>query len=358
MPSVPPTLPRGFENLRVGYGFMDCPNADKKNLEGWIFCLQEELDSVRAYLDGAFAGSAPLEGSPDIGDLFPTVPHAARSCYRLEFQPGAFKTDRVNRALVVGFHGDRPVVRISSVLFADAIVPDVPIPPADLIWTTQGNHDPLSYKALGFRYYRQLLDAVARHRDWRSIGRVLDWGCGSGRVAANFLAAPDGPRVCGCDIDAAAIAWCAANLPNGEFRLLQGFPDLPYPDASFDLIIAFAALMPFGPDELALLFPELKRVLAPKGLLVASLQGLYSAAIRFLPEVVAEKTRVGFLNGSQHDSLHPPPPELNKFYRGGFYWAPDFVAREWSKYFHVLEYGEGAINFDQDLVVMQRLSGL
>jgi SAM-dependent methyltransferase len=353
MRSVSPTLPPGFENLRVGYGaaFAD---LDQNSIEGFILCLDQELDSVQIYNEGILAGAAPLQDSPDIADLFPTIAHASRSNYQLRPPPAIWKTDTINRTLVVGFHGRKPITRISSIFFADTIRPDVPIPTSDLVQLVQGTPDPITYKGQGFRYYHQIREAVARHQDWRSLRRVLDWACGSGRLASYFLAEPDAPTVRGCDVHAGAIAWCRANLPNGEFRLVEGSPDLPYPDAGFDLAIALAAVMPFGPKEMALLFDEMKRVLAPGGLLVMSLQGLFAAAIRFPPKVIADMVQDGFVNGSRHDALHPPAPEYGKFYRGGFYWTPDFVAREWTKFFDILEYDEGMLNYDQDLVVMRR----
>jgi SAM-dependent methyltransferase len=352
MPSVA-IPPPAFENLRVGYGsaFAD---LDQNLIEGCILCLDQELDSVQIYNEGILVGTAPLQDSPHIADLFPMIAHASRSSYQLRPEPANWKTNTINRTLVVGFHGQKPITRISSIFFADTLLPDVPTPTSDLIELVQGDPDPKIYKAQGFRYYHQIREAVTRHQDWRFLRRVLDWGCGSGRVAAYFLAEPDGPKVRGCDVHAGAIAWCRANLPNGEFRLLEDFPDLPYPDAGFDLAIALAAVMPLGPEELALFFDEVTRVLAPEGLLVMSLQGLFAAALRFPPKVIAVMVQDGFLNGSRHDDLHPPSPEYAKFYRGGFYWTPDFVAREWTKSFDILEYDEGMLNYDQDLVVMQR----
>ena len=41
-------------------------------------------------------------------------------------------------------------------------------------------------------------DAVAKYGDWASIGRMLDWGCGCGRVTRCFLRAQPELEVHGC----------------------------------------------------------------------------------------------------------------------------------------------------------------
>ena len=53
------------------------------------------------------------------------------------------------------------------------------------------------------------------------VGRVLDWGCGSGRVTAHWVALRPGPEVHGCDIDADAIAWCNDQLRPGAFTRIE-----------------------------------------------------------------------------------------------------------------------------------------
>ena len=105
-------------------------------------------------------------------------------------------------------------------------------------------------------------------RNWALVeGRaVLDFGCGIGRVAVAL--APDAGRVVGVDLSAAMVGQArerAAGLANAAFEATDGGP-LPFPDASFDLVLAvdsFPYLVRAG--VLAAQLADFARVLRPGG---------------------------------------------------------------------------------------------
>src|SRR6267378_1721793 len=68
-------------------------------------------------------------------------------------------------------------------------VPDLvhrDLPPASLRFHVAGSSDRESFVSIGANAARQLLDAVARHRDPATIRDVLDFGCGCGRIARHM----------------------------------------------------------------------------------------------------------------------------------------------------------------------------
>ena len=73
---------------------------------------------------------------------------------------------------------------------------------------------------------------------WDFAGkRVLDFGCGAGRVLRHFVGEATRAQVHGCDIDAASIAWVAEALdPPIHGHVTGERPPLPFTDGSFDLI--------------------------------------------------------------------------------------------------------------------------
>lgn len=105
-------------------------------------------------------------------------------------------------------------------------------------------------------------------RGWVGLdeARVLDFGCGIGRVAV--AVAPHAAEVTGVDISAAMIAEArrrAAGLEGVRFEATDGRA-LPFPDASFDLVLAvdsFPYLVRAGVLDRQL--AELARVLRPGG---------------------------------------------------------------------------------------------
>jgi SAM-dependent methyltransferase len=341
----PPTFAEDYEKLRRARGYLDDPDERSLHLAGWILLPDRELDSVRVYANGTLVDSAEIEFRGEIADHYPGILHAARSGFRVDLSSGRPELKGIDRIRVVGCQGQRSIAYFESLLFKSINIPIFELPPPRLIYKVQGDHDGDLFRSLGFRYYNQLLEAISRHRDPRSVRRILDWGCGSGRLAAHFLADPRGFEVFGCDLDPDAITWCRQSLQPGEFTQITLSPHLPYPDGTFDIIIALSVLECFGADDYGRWLPELRRVLAPHGLFLASIQGLFAASFALAAEVIPALHRHGILDSADYT------PEDREW--RGFFLTREFVYREWSKYFDVLDYCEGEINADQDLVVMR-----
>jgi SAM-dependent methyltransferase len=110
--------------------------------------------------------------------------------------------------------------------------------------------------------------------DWSFDGkRVLDFGCGSGRVLRHFLDQAGAAELWGCDIHGPSIDWLRANLsPPFHFFQNQPEPGLPFEGGHLDLIWA-TSVMTHITDNWSGWLMELDRVLAPGGLLIASFLG-------------------------------------------------------------------------------------
>lgn len=98
--------------------------------------------------------------------------------------------------------------------------------------------------------------------------RVLDFGCGIGRVAAAL--APLAAEVIGVDLSEQMVAQArarTAGVPNLRFEVSDGI-DLPFPDASFDLVLAvdsFPYLVRAGESVLTSTLTDIARLLRPGG---------------------------------------------------------------------------------------------
>ncbi|MFG2831590.1 class I SAM-dependent methyltransferase [Streptomyces sp. NPDC048434] len=99
--------------------------------------------------------------------------------------------------------------------------------------------------------------------------RVLDYGCGYGRLTAE-LAGSGYRAVCGVDVSAALIARGRREHPELELRRCPGFP-LPFEDGAFDAALLFAVLtcVPGDADQTAIA-GELGRLVRPGGVLYLS----------------------------------------------------------------------------------------
>ncbi len=159
---------------------------------------------------------------------------------------------------------------------------DLPVPPPDLaarVGWTEGV-DPVEFY---LREGKDVHDLVVGclPPDWSFPGRrVLDFGCGSGRVLRHFLDEEAEFELWGCDIDAASVRWVNANL-TPPVRCVKNdmAPPLPFDDGRFDLVYATSVFTHI--DRWSDWLLEMYRILAPEGLLVASFlgEGMWEAAI-------------------------------------------------------------------------------
>jgi SAM-dependent methyltransferase len=117
---------------------------------------------------------------------------------------------------------------------------------------------------------------------WRFDGkRVLDFGCGSGRVLRQFLDEAKRAEFWGCDIDGPSIDWLAQNLSPPLHCFQNGYePPLPLEDGSLDLVWAMSVFTHI--QHWSRWLVEMHRVLAEDGILIASFlgEGMWAPLVR------------------------------------------------------------------------------
>ncbi|NUS99862.1 MAG: class I SAM-dependent methyltransferase [Sphingomonas sp.] len=116
--------------------------------------------------------------------------------------------------------------------------------------------------------YLQLLDRLREERGEISGMKVLEVSCGRGGGLNAFRCAAGDLDVTGLDVAQAAIAFCRRTYGEREnLHFVQGSAlALPFPDASFDVILNVEASNDYG--DRARFFREASRVLKPDGLLL------------------------------------------------------------------------------------------
>jgi SAM-dependent methyltransferase len=151
----------------------------------------------------------------------------------------------------------------------------LPAPPTELKFCGDGD-----YRAIGAEF----LGHFVRLADLRPDERVLDIGCGVGRMAVpltQYLS--EAGRYDGVDIVRKGITWCERTIspvyPNFRFQHLDldhplynpegsGLAEhvrLPFPDASFDFICLVSVLTHLDTAVLTNYAREVARLLAPGG---------------------------------------------------------------------------------------------
>ncbi len=156
-----------------------------------------------------------------------------------------------------------------------------------------GPHDPLvpprrmqyvgagDFVATGDEFLGHLTELAGLRPD----ERVLDAGCGIGRIARPLVGYLDGGSYAGFDVNAPAIGWCQARYPDHfAFTLVDlynaryhptgtqraGTFRFPYADDSFDVALMASVLTHLLEEEADHYLAEARRVLRPGGRLLAT----------------------------------------------------------------------------------------
>ncbi|HET7231174.1 MAG TPA: class I SAM-dependent methyltransferase [Longimicrobium sp.] len=153
-----------------------------------------------------------------------------------------------------------------------------------------------TYDSVAELYDQVFEDITVREDEWRWLDRVLpreplrvlDMGCGNGALLLQL-----GGRVAhGVGVDASAgmierARLRAAGRPNLEFVHITG-PELPFPDASFDVITSLLSFRYLDWDPVMM---ELRRVLKPGGRLLIVDMVTVPVRWREMPRVAADAAR-------------------------------------------------------------------
>jgi SAM-dependent methyltransferase len=337
-----------FEDVRLARGYFEDIRSQQDGLflKGWMLVPDGEFTCLRGYVNGALAGTAEMTARKDLSEAFTWIPHAGRSGFQICLRTTALQ--KLDRIELIGFVGDRPAARMSTLHRAD-LDQTVPTPPIRLL-ERMGSRGSARYHLItGLKIFGDLHEAIHRHAR-TPIARLLDWGCGCGRVTTHFLLVSDFKEVHGCDVDGEAVAWCGANLRSGSFKRVEPWPPTPYADVSFDVVVGVSVFTHFIPELQAAWLSELRRIVRPGGLVLASVMGESATRFQFGGDAS--------VLGKREFNCDIESPSLNgitpKGYYRDVYQARAYTVREWSKYFDVLEYLEQGVANHQDLVVMRR----
>lgn len=173
--------------------------------------------------------------------------------------------------------------------------------------------------------------------------RVLDFGCGSGRVLRHFLDETGHAELWGCDIDGPSIEWLQANL-SPPLRCFQNETEPPLPLASEYIDLAWATSVFTHIEHWAGWLLELHRVLRPDGVFIASFlgQGMWEARVREpYREDQVGMTVLGVWRGPGADVLHSE------------WW----LRAHWGRAFEVLEVARPASAAAHSYIALRKRSG-
>ncbi len=181
-------------------------------------------------------------------------------------------------------------MRAKALYLAKALARRIVFAPADLLRRLRGGGELVPPRGLSFvgggdfeATGSEFLGHFTELGGLRPSDRVLDIGCGIGRMAIPLSGYLDGGSYAGFDVGRAMIRWCRRHLasrhPEFEFEWApihnakyNPFGNLsaaefrfPYPDSSFDFAFATSLFTHLVRDEVRHYLAETARVLKPGG---------------------------------------------------------------------------------------------
>lgn len=145
---------------------------------------------------------------------------------------------------------------------------NIKIPPYSLMFDAY-NHCNLSlYHNSGKIHADIIKDIISQYKSIEEI-TLCEWGCGAARILQQF----DNAELIGTDYNGKTIAWCKKNFPNIRFIKNELCPPLPLESNSIDVLYCISVFTHLSEEQQILWINEIKRVLKPNGLFIASFHG-------------------------------------------------------------------------------------
>jgi SAM-dependent methyltransferase len=151
----------------------------------------------------------------------------------------------------------------------------VPLPPAELarrVGVLDQANPAASFDAMGADQHEMVVNLLGS--EWFASGkRILDFGCGAGKLLRHFLPETVTCEFIGCDIDEPSIEWLREHFsPPLNVFVCSEEPGLTLPDEHVDLVLAMSVFTHLT-EHWAGWLREIHRVLRPGGLLISTFLG-------------------------------------------------------------------------------------
>jgi glycosyltransferase involved in cell wall biosynthesis len=172
----------------------------------------------------------------------------------------------------------------------------------------------------GFNFYR----LIKKYAEKYGISidpktKILDFGCGWGRITRILLKDFTSENIFAVDVDPSIISVCKETIDGIDFTACNPSAPLQFLDDSFDIIYAYSVFSHLSEDCALPWIQEFSRILKPGGILLATTQ-----SSRFLD--FCQSVRDNNLNGGWYDSLKVSFTDIHRcrtdYENGTFLFSP------------------------------------
>ena len=292
---------------------------------------------------------------PEIGKIFwykPGSDQCGFSC-RSSLLPAELFADGFAVLNCVNRTTGLPISEDFNIYFPDDKGPELPDEERRArVWGT----DASTFVLEGFSTFKKLDLALRRttNRGLSDFVDILDWGCGCGRVTRNFYRLPKA-QVVGIDVDEDNVSWCRDHLEFGKYQVAPLYPPTDLADQSFDLLIGISVFTHLRRQAQQDWLAELWRLARPGAIVLVSTCGEASAA---RSDWGREHWRHWKKTGMQVGETSPNAEPIigDEDYYVTTFLTEDYIRRNWSRTFEIIDFVPAYISNHQDLVIMRKRS--
>lgn len=158
-------------------------------------------------------------------------------------------------------------------------------------------------------------------------------------------------KVTGCDVDERGVRWCQQHLGDSRSVVNDALPPSPFQEGAFDLVWCGSVYTHLDENRQDRWLAEMRRILRPGGILLASVHGRHCWEPRFPPWTIASLKKKGmiFARIGADSGVHP------SWYQVAWH-TEEYIRRHWAKTLDIRGYKERGLNDYQDIVIAQKRS--
>lgn len=230
----------------------------------------------------------------------------------------------------------------------------IPIPPPALRQRVHGSAELAGFVSVGRQLATDIEQALQDvGRPLHSFKRVLDFGCGCGRVLTLLSQQAAGPVLFGTDVDKDAIEWCRGNVTYARFGVNNSLPPTDYEDGYFDLIFSISVFTHLDEGHQLAWFQELRRLLSPDGVFLFTVHGpptwhgLHKSDIQRLSET-------GFLFQGAYNTAWAKAKKVFADWYGTSFITENYIRNAFGPPFELIKYVPQGANSHQDIVIVNQ----
>ncbi len=339
-----------YELLRGYFDHLFIENGELV-VSGWMLHNDGPYDAIEIFMNGEPVGIAEQVERPDVAEALTHIPKAMQCGFAKRFSCKWHDEDenRIDIEACGKIHGEIKD-RMRTTYYRN-MYEEIPAPPKNLIERVDEIPDRSFYVLKGAQNYSEFRSILKRNFPDKQFDTILDWGSGSGRLTSFFKRYFDHKEIYACDVDEQAIAWSKENIPSVAFQTVSPFPPVPYSDNQFDLVIAFSVLTHLSREMQAEWLPEIKRILKPDGVIIATLHGKAAAKTVLSPEEFQQIEQANFKDDIYDERMNDIFPD--QYYRASFQ-LKAYTFKEYTKWFEIVDYVEKGASKYHDIIVMRK----